>query len=184
MNNTSFSDKIDFERLFFPRAFGIVGASQNPAGGGYFARILMKKFRGPIYLFNPRLKGQKLFGIKVFSSILEIPKKEPIDYVILAVPARLCPKLLDEIGRKGVPFVTINASGFSEVGKKDLEKNVLDIAKKYNIRILGPNCLGVYNPSSGLYINAIQSKKAGDFSAIFQSGGLSVNVCNLAVSYG
>jgi len=184
MNNTSFSEKIDFERLFFPRAVGIIGASQNPAGGGYFVRILKNKFRGPIYLFNPRLKGQKLFGIKVYGSILEIPESEPIDYVILAVPARLCPKLLEEIGRKGVPFVTIFSSGFSEVGFSDLEKNVLDIAKKYKIRILGPNCLGVYNPSSNLYINAVQSKKAGNFSAIFQSGGLSVNVSNLAVSYG
>lgn len=180
----SCSEKINFERLFFPRAIGIVGASFNPAGGGYFARILNNKFRGSIYLFNPRLKGQKLFGRKVYGSILEINDSEPIDYVILAVPARLCPNLLDEIGRKGVPFVTIFASGFSEVGKDNLEKEVLTVAKKYNIRILGPNCLGVYNPKAGLYINAVQSKKAGNFAAIFQSGGLSVNVSNLAVSYG
>ncbi len=180
----SSSEKINFDKLFFPRAIGIVGASYNPAGGGYFVRILNDKFRDPIYLFNPRLKGQKLFGRKVYGSILETTDSEPIDYIILAVPAGLCPKLLDKIGRKGVPFVTIFASGFSEVGKGNLEKELLTIAKKYNIRIIGPNCLGVYNPKAGLYINAVQSKKAGNFAAIFQSGGLSVNVSNLAVSYG
>ncbi len=184
MADVSISSKIDFEKLFFPRAIGIIGASLNPTGGGFFARVLKGRFRGPIYLFNPRLKGQELFGMKVHGSILEISESEPIDYVVLAVKAQLCPKLLEEIGIKGVPFVTIFASGFSEVGKGNLEQEVIDIAKKYKIRIIGPNCLGVYNPAGGLYINAVQSKKAGNFSAVFQSGGLSVNVSNLAVSYG
>lgn len=184
MADVTVSNKVDFNKLFFPRAVGIIGASLNPTGGGFFARILKGRFRGPIYLFNPRLKGQELFGLKVNGSILEIPESQPIDYVIMAVKAKLCPVLLKEVGKKGVPFVTIFASGFSEVGDESLEKQVLDIAEEYNIRIIGPNCLGVYNPAGGLYINAVQSKRAGNFSGIFQSGGLSVNVSNLAVSYG
>ena len=175
---------IDFERLFSPRAIGIIGASQDPAGGGFFLRCMKNKYRGPIFLFNPRLSGKDLYGYKVYGSILEIPDNEPIDYVILAVPARLCPKLLKEIGQKGVPFVTIFASGFREVGKEDLEKETLKTAKKYNIRLIGPNCIGVYNPSSNLYFAYGQSKKSGNFGGVFQSGGNAQNVAELAVSYG
>ncbi len=175
---------IDFERLFSPRAIGIIGASQDPAGGGFFLRCMKNKYRGPIFLFNPRLSGKDLYGYKVYGSILEIPDNEPIDYVILAVPARLCPKLLKEIGQKGVPFVTIFASGFREVGKEDLEKETLKTVKKYNIRLIGPNCIGVYNPSSNLYFAYGQSKKSGNFGGVFQSGGNAQNVAELAVSYG
>ncbi|MFX1257457.1 MAG: CoA-binding protein [Promethearchaeota archaeon] len=173
---------INWERLFDPRAIGIIGASYDPAGGGFFVRCMQKKFRGPIYLFNPRLSGKKLYGYNIYSSILEI--SDPIDYVILAVPARLCPKLLQEVGLKKVPFVTIFSSGFREVGNESLEKETLKVAQKHNIRIIGPNCLGVYNPSSNLYFSFEQSKKAGNFGGVFQSGGLAQNIAQLAVSYG
>ncbi len=184
MSNSNESNNINLEKLFNPRAIGIVGASYNPAGGGYFVQAMKNKFRGPIYLFNPRLEGKELFGYKVYGSILEIPADKPIDYVIIGVPARLCPKILEEAGQKGVPFVTIFASGFGEVGKGELEKQVLEVARKFSIRIVGPNCLGVLNPSAGLYIARGQSKKAGNYSGVFQSGGLAVNAAQLAVSYG
>ena len=182
MSNSIESNGINFDRLFSPRAIGIIGASHDPAGGGFFVRCMKEKFRGPLYLFNPRISGKELYGYKVFSSILEI--SDPIDYVILAVPARICPKLLEEIGQKKVPFVTIFASGFREVGNEILEKETLQVAKKYNIRIIGPNCIGVYNPSSNLYFGYDQSRKAGNFGGIFQSGGNAQNVAQLAVSYG
>ncbi|MFW9988172.1 MAG: CoA-binding protein [Candidatus Odinarchaeota archaeon] len=174
--------KINFEKLFFPQSIGIIGLGQDPSGGRYFFRSMKNRFKGPIYLFNPRLSGQNFHGYKVFSSILEI--SDPIDYVILAVPARLCPNLMEEIGKKGVPFTTIFASGFREVGNDALEEEVLSIARKYNIRIIGPNCLGVYNPRAGLYFALEQSGKGGNFSGIFQSGGIAQNLSQLAVSYG
>ncbi|MFX1500814.1 MAG: CoA-binding protein, partial [Promethearchaeota archaeon] len=174
--------KINFEKLFFPKSIGIIGMGQDPSGGRYFFRCMRNRFKGPIYLFNPRLSGQNFHGYKVFSSILEI--SDPIDYVILAVPARLCPKLMEEIGKKGVPFTTIFASGFREVGNVELEEEVLTIARKYNVRIIGPNCLGVYNPQAGLYFALEQSGKGGNFSGIFQSGGIAQNLSQLAVSYG
>jgi len=140
------------------------------------------RFKGPIYLFNPKIVGEKLYGYQIYGSILDID--DPIDYVILAVPARLCPKLMEDIGKKGVPFVTVFASGFREVGNEDLEKQLLDIARQYNIRIIGPNCLGVYNPKAGLFFAFDQSKKAGNFSGVFQSGGIAQNMSQLVVSYG
>jgi len=173
---------INFDRLFFPKAIGIIGASYDPAGGGFFFRVMKDRFRGPIYLFNPRLAGKELLGQKVFSSILEI--SDPIDYVILAVPSRLVPRILEEIGQKSVPFCTIFSSGFREVGNEDLESQTIQVAQKYNIRIIGPNCIGVYNPKGGLYFAFEQSRKAGNFGGIFQSGGIAQNVSQLAVSYG
>lgn len=184
MLNTIKTQDIDFKKLFYPRAIGIIGASYNPAGGGYFVQAMKDRIRIPMYLFNPKHAGEEMFGYEVHSSILDIPKEKPIDYVILAVPAKLCPKLLEECGKKGVPFVTVFASGFSEVGNEDLEQEVLDIASKYNIRIIGPNCIGVYCPESNLYFGRDQSKKAGNFAGVLQSGGLAVNVSQLAVSYG
>ena len=174
----------DLNKLFYPRAIGIIGASYNPTGGGYFIEIMKNRFRGPMFLFNPRLKGSKIFGIPVYGSILEIPEQQPIDYVIIAVPARIVPSVLNEVGQKNVPFATIFASGFGEIGNENLEDEVLSIAKKYNIRIIGPNCLGVYNPEAGLFIGRGLSKKAGNFGAVLQSGGLSVNIAQLACSYG
>ena len=184
MSELTESNRINFERLFYPRAIGIIGAGYNPAGGGYFVNCMRDRFRGTMYLFNPRLSGQEIHGYKVYNSILDIPADKPIDYVILGVPARLCPSTLEEVGQKQIPFVTIFASGFGEVGNADLERQVLDIAKKYNIRIIGPNCIGVYSPEAGLYFASGQSKKAGNFSGVFQSGGLAVNAAQLAVSYG
>jgi acetyltransferase len=176
--------EIDYKRLFYPRAIGIIGASYSPTGGGYFLQVMKDRFKQPIYLFNPKLKGEKLWGIDVYGSILEIPDDKPIDYVIIAVPAKIVPKVLEECGKKNVPFVTIFSSGFSEVGNEGLEKDVLNIGKKYNIHIIGPNCIGVYCPESDLYFGRGQSKKAGNFGGIFQSGGLAVNVSQLAVSHG
>ncbi len=182
--NLKGSQNANLNRLFFPRAVGIIGASINPAGGGYFARCMSGKFRGDLYLFNPRLSGQVLFGQHVYGSILEIPDNKSIDYVILGVRAKNCPKLLEEIGQKGVPYVTVFASGFSEIGKEDLENQILEIASRYNFRIIGPNCIGVYNPAGRLFYGLNQCKKAGNFSGVLQSGGLAVNVASLAISYG
>ncbi|MFX1574556.1 MAG: CoA-binding protein [Promethearchaeota archaeon] len=174
--------KINFDRLFFPKSIGIIGVSFDLRGGGFFVQCMKDKFKGPIYLFNPKLVGRELQGYKIYGSIFDI--QDSIDYVILAVPARLCPKLMEDIGKKGVPFVTVFASGFREVGNEDLEQQLLDIAKQYNVRIIGPNCLGVYNPKGGLFFAFDQSRKAGNFSGVFQSGGIAQNISQLVVSYG
>jgi acyl-CoA synthetase (NDP forming) len=177
-------EKIDFNKLFYPRAIGIIGVSYNPAGGGYFVQVMQDRLKVPMYLFNPKRAGEEMFGREVYASILDISNDKPIDYVIIAVPAKIVPRVLEECGKKRVPFVTIFASGFSEAGNEELEERVLHLAKKYDIRIIGPNCIGVYCPESDLYFGRDQSKKAGNFGGVFQSGGLAVNASQLAVSYG
>jgi len=180
--STSQESPKNFERLFFPRAIGIIGAGYDPAGGGFFVRALKDKFRGKTYYFNPRLAGKILYGQKVYSSILEI--SEPIDYVIIAVPARVVPKVLEEVGQKSIPFCTIFSSGFREVGNEELEHLTIQTARKYNVRVIGPNCIGVYSPKGGLFFAYEQSRKSGNFGGIFQSGGIAQNISELIVSYG
>ncbi|MBD3213714.1 MAG: hypothetical protein GF311_13980 [Candidatus Lokiarchaeota archaeon] len=172
----------EFERLFNPNAVGIIGVNEKPYGGGFFLNCLESiGFDRPIYLFNPRLKGKIISGHKVYGSILEVEENEQIDYAIIAVPAEKCPKILQEVGEKKVPYATIFSSGFSEVGKKDLEDQVLSIAKKYNLRIIGPNCLGVYNPKAKLSVSRWQTVDPGCFGLISQSGGLLINITNTAI---
>jgi acyl-CoA synthetase (NDP forming) len=175
---------LDFEKLFNPRSVGIIGANNKLFGGGYFLKSLVNLgFEKPLYLFNPRLKGSKLEGYPVYGSILEIDDDNDIDYVIIAVPAKLCPQILEECGKKNIPFVTIFTSGFSEIGNDYLEAALLEIARKYNIRLLGPNCLGVYVPKIKLTFSlGLLREHSGNLGMIFQSGGLAIYVAAMAQS--
>ncbi|MBY9018449.1 MAG: CoA-binding protein, partial [Candidatus Lokiarchaeota archaeon] len=174
---------LDFNRLFNPRAIGIIGVSDKPYGGGFFLRSLQSMpYDKPIYIFNPRLKGQIIRNLHVHGSILDIPMEEPIDHVIIAVPAKLCPTILEEVGKRKVPFVTIFTSGFSEVGKQSLESDILKIAIKYDIRIIGPNCLGIYVPKNNISFSSRLSSNSGNFGMILQSGGLAIQMSSMASS--
>jgi len=167
----------NFENLFNPRSIGIIGVNEKRAGKYFINCLLHIGYNKPIYLFNPRLKGKTIEDIPVHGSILEIPNDKPIDYVILAVPARFCPEVLEECGKKGVPFVTIFASGFSEVGNHHLEAEVLEVAKKHNVRIIGPNCLGIFVPKSHVSFSpGLLTDQSGNFGGIFQSGGLALYI--------
>ncbi|MFX1373299.1 MAG: CoA-binding protein [Promethearchaeota archaeon] len=167
----------DFEKLFNPRSICIIGANEKQAGSFFIDALLNIGYEKPIYLVNPRLKGNTIKDIPVYGSILEIPENNPIDYVILAVPAKICPVVLEECGKKGVPFVTVFASGFSEVGNRHLEVEVLEIAKRNEIRIIGPNCLGIFVPKNHVSFSRILlTDQSGNFGGIFQSGGLAIYI--------
>lgn len=175
---------IDYERLFNPRSVGIIGANEKKFGGGYFLQSLLNLgFERTIYLFNPKYKGRKIFGRDVMGSVLELPNNHDIDYMIIAVPAKVVPSVLEECGKKKIPFATIFSSGFSEVGNLDLEKQVLEIAKKYKIRVIGPNCLGVYVPKIKLtFALTLLKPISGNFGMICQSGGLAVYIAAMGSS--
>lgn len=174
----------DFEKLFNPRAIAIVGANEKRFGGGYFLRSMLHLgFERPIYPINPRLQGKILEGYAVYRSLLDTPEESQIDYAIIAVPARYVPQVLEECGKKGIPFATVFTSGFSEVGNYELEKEVLETARRNHIRILGPNCLGIFVPKIKLTISTtLLSPHSGHLGMIFQSGGLAVYVGSMAQS--
>lgn len=153
------------ECAFNPRAVAVIGASQDDS----FTYVLMNtKMRDNLFLVNPKYK--EVLGKKCYTSILDI--EGGIDYAIIAVPAFLVPKVLSECIEKGVNAAHIFTAGFSETGleeRKRLENEVKEVAKG-RIRVIGPNCMGIYCPKSGLSFIPDASTEDGPVGVISQSG--------------
>ena len=166
-------DAIEFEYIFNPQSVAVIGASQDD---GFSQALMNKKMRDKLYLVNP--KYSELSGEKCYASIQDI--KETIDYVIIAAPASQVPKVLGECIEKDVKTAHIFTAGFSETGlkeRKKLENEVKDIAKG-KIRLIGPNCMGIYCSKSGLSFISDVSFEEGPVGVISQSGTFGVEFLN------
>ena len=130
-------------------------------------------YSGPIYPVNPKYEGEEIQGIKVYGSISSLPDDLPIDLGIVAVPAKITPQVVEELGQKGVLFAHIFSSGYSELGEEGnlLEQQLLEKAKKSHIRILGPNCMGIYNPKGRIGFTHRLPLVSGPVAFVSQSGG-------------
>ena len=162
-----------FDSLFHPRSVAVVGASLNPFSGGYnFTRFLVDcQFKGKIYPVNPNL--DEIFGLKAYPSLKDIPEPN-IDYVICCIRAERVSVLLEDCHVKNVKLIHLFTARMKETGKEEkakLEYEILEKAKRFGIRVLGPNCMGVYNPKIGLAFNHDLPKKHGFVGGFFQSGG-------------
>ena len=144
------SDRID--TFFNPKSVAIIGATTNPDKAGHviFKNFANNKkrgiFNGKIYPVNPKM--DMLLGFKCYSRITEIQEK--LDLIVIVVPARVVPQIMEDASIKQVKTAIIISAGFREIGEIELEKHVVSIAKKAGIRILGPNCLGVYYSKTGV----------------------------------
>jgi len=161
--------------LFYPRSIAVIGASASPNKVGYSVLRNLLSFSGNLYPVNP--SRAELFGRKAYPSVKEIPG--PVDWAVIAVPARLVPEVMEECGEKDVRLAIIVTAGFKEIGEEGaaLEERITTIARRYGIRIIGPNCLGVMMPHMG--INATfdpVSPKPGDVAFISQSGAIITTV--------
>ncbi|HID80663.1 MAG TPA: hypothetical protein EYP48_02980, partial [Ignisphaera sp.] len=135
----------ELEPFFSPRSIAVVGASRDPSKAGYQIVLNLKaKFRGKIYPINPY--ADEILGLKCFKSVSEVP--DHIDLAVISVPADTVLKVVEECGLKGIRRVIVISAGFREIGPEgaERERKLIEIAKKYNIRVLGPNCVGVYVP--------------------------------------
>ncbi|MEM3695904.1 MAG: CoA-binding protein [Candidatus Bathyarchaeia archaeon] len=145
--------KIENLHAFFsPKSVAIVGATKkiNKAGHVIFKNFVENKrrgvFKGEVFPVNPY--EDSILGFQCYPSVTKIPVE--LDLVVVVVPAEIVPKIMEDAAAKKVKAVVIISSGFSEIGKHELENEVLTIAKKAGIRILGPNCLGVYDSKTGV----------------------------------
>jgi acetyl coenzyme A synthetase (ADP forming)-like protein len=161
--------------FFRPRSVAIIGASRNPRKVGHviLRNFLEGKFRGKIYPINPNT--EKIFDLPCYPSVLKIPGR--LDLAVISVPAPLVPRVLDECGRKAVKAVIIISGGFGEVGNRALEEDCLKIIRKYHMRAIGPNCIGVFDPYSEvdtffLPRYKLERPKEGSIAFISQSGAL------------
>ncbi|TFH28987.1 MAG: hypothetical protein E4G98_04560 [Promethearchaeota archaeon] len=162
----------NFQSLFYPKSIVIVGASNNLIGGSkYYFALKSSGYiptEGSVFLINPKVS--ELFGEPVYPSISDLKIPKPIDLAIIAVSAKIVPKVLLECHDK-VKFAVVYTSGFGEAGNTELDKELRDTIKKINTRVIGPNGLGVLNPYAKLNIYPNWVLYEGNLSWVAQSGG-------------
>jgi acetate---CoA ligase (ADP-forming) len=168
-------DRDVLDGLFRPKSVAVVGASSQAGKIGYtvLSNLLESKFSGPIYPINP--SADEILGVKVYSSILDVP--EQVDAAVIVVPAKFVPQVIEECGKKGVKGLIVITSGFSEVGERDLEEQIVRMAHDYNMRILGPNIVGYLSNADQLNASfAPFLPLPGKASLVSQSGALLIAI--------
>lgn len=164
--------------LFNPDSVALIGASADPFKYGYWTAksLIDHGFEGELY-FVSKTKAPSIFGKKPYPSILDI--EGPVDLAVIGVSIRFIVDTLMECVEKGVKSVVIVTTGFGEAGEegKAVEAQLLDIARKHNLRMMGPNCMGMYNADRSLN-TSIVGLEPGGISLVLQSGnfGIDINV--------
>jgi len=164
---------LKLDNFFNPKSIAIIGASRDRNKLGYqiLKNIIYSGFKGRIFPVNP--KASIILGKDSYESVLKIPSK--IDLAVIIVPNIIIPSIMEDLGKKGVKAVIIISAGFGETGEegKSIEDNILEIARKNKIRIIGPNCLGVIDtflPLNVSFAAGVPIKK--NLAVISQSGAM------------
>jgi len=156
--------------IFKPHSIAFIGASQDPRKWGFrmLDRPLRTGYRGAVYPVNPKL--EKIHGIQSYGNILDIPG--PVDLAVMTIPAPSVPEAMKECVEKGVRGVVLITAGFAEIGEegKAIEQRVVRIARDGGIRIVGPNCMGIWSAAGQLNLSFEQAPGAGSISFVSQSG--------------
>ena len=168
--------------LFAPRSVAVIGANDRPesAGGVTFRNLLKSRYQGKLFAVNPEYaRVQRHHAYPSIDAIAQ-----PIDLAVIATPAATVPEIVDACGKRDVKAAVILSAGFGEGSGsgRDLERQILERARMYGIRLLGPNCLGVMRPSIGL--NATFGKagaKPGSLALVSQSGALCTAILDWAL---
>lgn len=173
---------LNLDKTFNPKSVAIIGASNEEGTVGY---ALMKNFtehgfEGKIYPVN--IRKTEIHGLKAYQTVEQIP--EPVDLAVIATPAKTVPDVVEQCGKMGIKGIIIISAGFKEIGPegKALEGKIQEIKKKYGLRIIGPNCLGVIRPSIRLNATFVDKMpKPGNIAFISQSGALGSAILDWAI---
>ena len=171
------------EFIMNPRSIAVVGATNRPGSVGLavFRNILSAGFQGVLYPVNPKVKS--VWSVKAYPRLADIP--DEVDLAVIIVPAEVVYSILEEAGKKQVKGAIVISAGFKEVGGHgvEMENCVKEVVGKYDIRLVGPNCLGVINNNENVCMNAsfaTKMPKAGNIAFISQSGALCTAVLDYA----
>ncbi len=175
----------ELEKIFRPASVAVVGVSPKELNmNRFFLQSLREMgFEGRLYALN--LKGEPVQGFPTYKRLVDIP--EPVDHVIIAVPAASVWAVLQDAAAKKVRSVAIFSSGFSESGSpagRRLEERIRHWVKEQPLRLIGPNCMGIYCPESRLTFRPDFPKEPGSIGYVSQSGGMSISGVLLAGSRG
>lgn len=171
--------------FFTPRSVAVVGASSRPGKLGY--SVLENLVRGGyaekgrVYPINP--KASEILGLPAYPSVLRVP--DPIDLAVIVIPYPLVPPALRECGQKGIPAAIVISAGFREAGREGLEREIelMQIAREYHIRLIGPNCLGVIDTFTPLNASfAAGTPPSGPMAFMSQSGALGTAILDWALA--
>ena len=171
------------EEFFSPKSVAVVGASTSPEKLGYavLENLVEGGYAdvGTIYPINP--KADEILGQKAYASVLEVPGE--IDLAVIVIPYKFVPAIMEECGKKKIPAVVVISAGFREAGMEGLERELelVEIAKKHNIRLIGPNCLGIidtFTPVNASFSAGTPPK--GPMAFMSQSGALGTAILDWA----
>jgi acetyl coenzyme A synthetase (ADP forming)-like protein len=165
-----------------PKGVAVVGASASPEKLGYqiLHNIVQYGYEGHIYPINPT--ADEVLGLPVYKSVLDTP--DPVDLAVIVVPAKFVPGVLEECGKRGLKGAVIISAGFREVGPqgKALERQVIEIARQYDMRLIGPNVLGIIDTVCKLNASfAAGMPHRGKIAFMSQSGALCTSILDLAL---
>ncbi|HET7776395.1 MAG TPA: acetate--CoA ligase family protein, partial [Azospira sp.] len=167
--------------LFEPKSVAVIGASdrENSVGNIIYRNIVSAGYKGRLYPINP--KHETVQGVQAYKSIEEIGAR--VDLAVIATQARSVPAIIEQCGRSGVKNAVVITAGFAEAGHSGaaLERKMVEIARSYGVRLLGPNCLGLIRPVQGLNATfANISANPGNLALVSQSGALCTAILDWA----
>jgi acyl-CoA synthetase (NDP forming) len=171
------ADLAVMEAVFHPHSVAVVGASTNPDSPGhdYVRSLLDFGYRGAIYPINPR--ATELLGVKAYPRLRDVPGA--VDYVISCIPVEGILGLVEECREKGAKVLQLFTGRFSETGRREgarLEEELMRRARTVELRVIGPNCMGVYYPAGGLSFRPDLPKEPGGVAFLSQSGNNAVEL--------
>ncbi|HJX37573.1 MAG TPA: acetate--CoA ligase family protein [Anaerolineae bacterium] len=173
------------EAFYCPTSVAVIGASSDETklGHAVLKNVLECGYEGEIYAINP--KGGEILGVQAYPSIRDVPGN--VDLAVIVVPERFVASVLEECGEKGVNGVVVITAGFREVGGEGLkkEKELVEIVRRYHMRMLGPNCLGVIDticPLNATFARGMP--KRGEIAMMSQSGALLLAIHDWAIGEG
>jgi len=177
--------KKNLQTLFYPKSVAIVGTNKvkGTVPGDIFTNIMKAELNGVVFPVNPREKF--IGGVKTYKYVIDVP--DDVDLAIIVFPSSVCNRALEQCGQKGIKAVIIISAGFKEIGGRGLEreKELLEIADKYDMSFIGPNCLGVINTDPLSRLNASFAREfpaEGNIAFLSQSGALCTAVLDYALA--
>src|SRR5450759_2520934 len=173
------------ERVLRPRSVALIGASRKPHAVGHevLRNLLASRFSGPIYPVNSR--ADRVLGIATYRSVEDI--RDPIDLAVIAVPAAQAEEAVAQCGRRQVHGVVVLSAGFADTGAAGAasQQALLRLARRYGMRLIGPNCIGVVNTEPAVRLNATFAPtppRPGPIGFLSQSGGLGIALLERATA--
>ncbi|MGD8966313.1 MAG: acetate--CoA ligase family protein [Anaerolineae bacterium] len=169
--------------FFQPDSVAVIGASRDPEKLGFAVlnNLIEGGYEGRLYPINP--KADEILGLEAYASVLEV--SDPIDLAIIVIPYPIVPGVLRECGEKDISSVVVISAGFREAGREglDRERELIDIAEEYDLRLIGPNCLGVIDTDTPLNATfAAGMPPGGPIAFMSQSGALGTAVLDMAMA--